>query len=1086
MKIYLQKNTSGVITKTALIAKKLNDCGVSRILIFSEDKITLSLELELAKVFDGGFMNVEVSTFKRYVSSKNQTAKMLSKESSCMAIRKIMSENASSDGESALYNFKSASSGTALVLYELISQISSANVQIDDLKNLIEQDKENMSPALLNKLQGVIFVFEKYKEFTKNNGVYDSSDYLGLMPEILKKDGELKDTFVILSGFSSMTKQRVQIIEEISRHAKGVVAVALGKKNSDVYTNETADKLKSLEPNSSLIYESEDATCENDLILEYLYNPCVFKKDFAFFKTDKISILEAHNLGEETEEIARSIVSQVKSGKKFSEISVAFGDLNSYLPYVIKYFSEYEIPYYVDKATTLDAHPVCDFIVNYLNLVKRNFAKEDFINFVRSPMFNVNFNLIDELVCYVNQYALTRKALKTPFTALHENLKEFEQLRKCAFEAFCYGEKAKTIGDFVDAIKNTIERVGVLENVEKCGRLLLNYGERARSEYNEKVGEKVISLLDSANVIGKEIPVKVNDFINVFLSGAKAVEISKIPLFKDAVCVGECKDVKIKSVKILYFAGLNGDVPFTKGDTALLTDGDLKELKGFKILVEPTISAVNKRERESVAVAMSSFSEKLILSYSDMSARGEATFKSEVISSISKIFGVKTNRPKELTSVRDGESLNYENLGYLFSAKTPAYKNLALLLEPFKKKDDCASTIINTFNVFSKEIEEKGKENRLNGLIESEKKQKHLENAKDLYFLDGYVSSTAIEKYFSCPYAGFVQNVLKLQEVKDGQMKVYETGTLLHELTEKYVKNISKVADERSSDELVEELFNEIWQAEEYKYYLESARYKHSFEDLKKEGKRVCFAIFNSYQNSDFSPYLLEVAFDDDKHFKAIKLNAKSGQYKIRGKVDRIDKFQDKIRVVDYKTGRIDAHDEKFYVGTKLQLFLYLNAFVKDGLSPAGAYYFPVKDGFNESESANYKMQGSTINDHEVFVASDNNIVQNRSSEYIPVKLNKDGSADSHSHALESDEFDKYLKYAVKVSENGVDEMVSGYISPTPYKGSCEYCKYGALCGFSVENGDKERCVKKINKETIINAVDYQENLENCKEKENE
>ena len=69
--------------------------------------------------------------------------------------------------------------------------------------------------------------------------------------------------------------------------------------------------------------------------------------------------------------------------------------------------------------------------------------------------------------------------------------------------------------------------------------------------------------------------------------------------------------------------------------------------------------------------------------------------------------------------------------------------------------------------------------------------------------------------------------------------------------------------------ECEEELFNEIWQAEEYKYYLESARYKHSFEELKKEGKRVCFAIFNSYQNSDFSPYLLEVAFDDDKHFKA-------------------------------------------------------------------------------------------------------------------------------------------------------------------------------------------------------------------------
>ena len=42
------------------------------------------------------------------------------------------------------------------------------------------------------------------------------------------------------------------------------------------------------------------------------------------------------------------------------------------------------------------------------------------------------------------------------------------------------------------------------------------------------------------------------------------------------------------------------------------------------------------------------------------------------------------------------------------------------------------------------------------------------------------------------------------------------------------------------------------------------------------------------------------------------------------------------------------------------------------------------------------------------------------------------------------------------------------------------------MCGFSTDNGDKERQVKKIDASVIINAVDYEEKRLNCKENENE
>ena len=1086
MNVYLQPTTSSVISKTASIAKDLHISGASKILIFSEDKITLSLELELAKAFGGGFMNVDVSTFKRYVSSKNHSAKMLSKESSVMIIRKIMSDSANEDGLK-IFNFNKSGTGTALVLYELISQISSAGVTVEDLELLMERDKENVSLALSNKIKGVIYVIKKYKEFTEKESVYDSSDYLGLMPQLLQEDGELKDTHVILSGFSSMTKQRTEIVEQIKRLAKGVSCVALGMQDCDAYTFETLSKLKSIDDGLIIKYGRENCVFEGEIIAKNLFNPAVYKKDFKSCETDKIFITEARNLSEETEDIARSIVSEIKNGKRYKDIAVAFGSVDVYLPYISKYFSEYEIPYYVDKAKTLDAHPICDFVTSYLKLLKRNFYKEDFINFVRSPMFDVDLYKTDELIKYVNEHAMTRKVLKRPFVYENERLLEFESMRQAVYDCFCYGENVKTISDYVKCIKLLFDRVKVFENVKKCGEKLLNYGERAQAEYNEKAGEKVLSLLDEMTVIGGDVALSISDFISVFLSGAKAVEITKIPLFKDAVYVGECKDVKIKSVKILYFAGLNGDVPFTKGDTALLTDGDLKELKGFKILVEPTIFTVNKREKESVTVAMMSFTEKLYLSYSNMGARGEVWIKSDVVSSISKIFNIKAKRPKTVKGLLSSKTLNFEDLRYLFSAKSPSLKGVALLSEPSSSGNKIASRIVDAFYSFSNGNQETFKSSRLIEEISNQKCEKRLENAQNLTFLDGYVSSTAIENYFHCPYSHYVQNNLKLQEVKDGQMKVYETGTLLHALTEKYVQNLKKVQDKLSSDCLVDQLLDEILSSEDYSYYLDNATYKYAFKELKKEGKRVCYAIYSSLKDSSFEPYLLEASFDDDHEFKAIKLKVKNGEYKIRGKVDRIDKFQDNIRIIDYKTGKIESQDEKFYVGTKLQLYLYMNAFIKDGLNPAGAYYFPVKDSFDDSaDSATYKMRGTTVDDVDVFVASDNNIIENRSSKHFPVKLLKDDSADRNSHAISKQDFLKYLKYAVKVSEQGVEEITSGYITPSPYKGSCEYCKYGGMCGFSTDNGDKERQVKKIDASVIINAVDYEEKRLNCKENENE
>ena len=232
----------------------------------------------------------------------------------------------------------------------------------------------------------------------------------------------------------------------------------------------------------------------------------------------------------------------------------------------------------------------------------------------------------------------------------------------------------------------------------------------------------------------------------------------------------------------------------------------------------------------------------------------------------------------------------------------------------------------------------------------------------------------------------------------------------------------------------------------------------------------MCYAIYNSLKDSSFTPYLLEASFGDNQNYKPIKLNSKNGEYKLHGKVDRIDKFNDKIRVIDYKTGSIDSSDESFYTGRKIQLYLYMNAFTQNGLIPSGAYYFPVHDGFEKKADRNYLMKGKTVDTQEVIMATDNNLQSGTKSQHVSVAINKDGKVSKNSATLNESEMQNYLKYAIKIAEKGVDEITSGFIEPSPYIGACTYCQYGGMCGFDLKSC-AERVAKKITKQTIVSAV---------------
>ncbi len=1069
MKIYLGDTTQKIVSITGEVVKNLIDSG-KKCVVFSEDKITLSLEIEIASRLGGGFFDVEVLTFKRYISSKNSVSKVISKESSVMMIRKIITEV-----KSELSSFKRAvtTPNMALVLYELISQLESAKISPQDLQNLLDNGAE-LQPALLSKIKDVITVYKEYDQRIKDMSLYDSNDYLSLMPDIVKNDESLKNSAVIIAGFQSVTRQRYDVFEALYKTSKSFHAVIPYDSESELFTGETFDRLNKICKRPTVVNRCGNLPEEAEFIKKNLFNPLVLAEDFKPLKTNNVTINQSVDALSEAEWLAKDLLLEIRNNNlRFNDITVAVGSLEDSLPSIEKTFKDYGVPYFVEKSTALSEHPVCDFIVALLDFQRKGFLASDFVKIIGSSLFIKDKKIADKFINYIYANTINRRSFKTPFTAPNEHIEIFENLRQKVMSASEKLSKAKTVSDYVDGLRFALSTFNVYDNLNALSIVLKNLGNEILSDYNKKIEQKLNVLFDEMNFILSSSLISALDFKNLFLSGAMGTSISAIPILSDAVYVGECKDVKVRSAKILYAVGLNGDVPFTQSDTALLSDGDLSVLDGFNVIVEPKIKSVNLREKESVLTTLISFTQKLKLSYSNEKFDGTENFKSDAIKSLEKLFAVKTTGSTIKGYV---EELSKEEL---ISDISSAFVNDAVSLmeiaksyQGYKNSDLGVLSKIASFYKAVETLNRVELKKKADFLLTGEKSERTIDKGDNLSVRGKEISASVLETYFSCPYQNYGKYVLRLKETPVLEVKVNETGTLLHEVNERFVKDIDKVSDKISSDNLVSDIFDKISKDEKYKKYFSSNKLLFTLENLKKESKRVCFSIYSSLKYSSFVPSGYEVGFGVGKDIDPITLDAFSGTANVKGVVDRVDRYNDYVRVIDYKSGNVYSDEESFYTGKKIQLYLYMNAFVSDKVKPAGAYYYPVQNKYL-SEEFNFSMLGKTVNTSEVIYATDNTLSAGEKSKVVSVSINKkDGLPSKNSAVLSPIDMDKYIKYAKLVSAQGVDEIRSGFITPSPYDGACKYCQFGGMCGFCEEEGGSYRKVEGVGVETITGAVD--------------
>lgn len=1047
---YTAPTTGAALEKLKDIIAENERAGKNTV-IFCEDRLTLAAERAVCAAA-GGTFSASVYTFARFLSAeKGKCANILTSQGSAMVIRKLIE-----DMRGELTMFKKLSSPTAAQdIYDTIALLYSSRVSPDDLSAVSAP-----SAVLEGKIRDLEKLYRAYSDYLEKSGSMDRNRYLAMLPEVILKSRAIIGAEVIFLGFQAFTHSVSECAAACMEAAKNVTGLFIGG-SAEVYVNEAAASFQGAARqfggcNVKTIKSSLGAEAERmrthifDADAFHLKNP---------LPTSAVTIFEGRDEEDEIEYIAAEIIKHVfEGGVRYQAISLMLPDLEGYRPIVERVFSQYAIPYYLDKSYALSEHPVCSFIEGYLACARDGCTAQSLFSVVTSPLFSLDEDdggrklgegekrkIKDLFVNYVLRLAAYRGGVKRqPDEKILTSLGLDAQAVKLIREPFLRSLKripSKGRGEqFCAALR------GVLKDFD-AQKTLSAMSENFSADYpslsalSARAYDSVLSVLDEAERLTSGQEMTVREFSAVLKSGFSAAELSLIPPKQDAVFVSDLLSTNNIGSRIIFAAGLTGDVPATSQDTAVLTDRDLDSLDALNIKISPKISQVNNRSRETAGLNLCAFKDKLYLTY-PVRKGGEECGVSEAVLYAQALFCAPSGEKLRPVTARMAAK-NTQNLRYICARPVPAVERLAGETSPVVRS-----------SVYSL-LQKNGYGEQAAQAIEEEPADIKVREASKLY--GNSFTPTALESYFACPYKCFMLRGLKLAEREEGVMRPLDCGNFIHSVLQKvFAPSVNGLTDSQDVADRAKEESEKLLSSPKYSALTSDKRGEYSAQALIEEAVEVCLGAFEQLKNSSFRVAEVE---------KTCRL-ALDGGTSLYGRIDRVDDCGDMVRVIDYKTGATDNSAASYYMGLKLQLPVYLLASA-DGRRAVGAYYFPAKVEYEEQHDGVFRLKGYMDGSEDVVKSSDSTVKEKQKSSYVDAYLN----GRQVESALSREDFADFLLYSSLVARKGAEEMSGGNASPSPAEGACNRCPLAGSCGFAVGLDGEERKKAKVDCRAIAGIV---------------
>ncbi|MBR5321007.1 MAG: PD-(D/E)XK nuclease family protein [Clostridia bacterium] len=1055
-----------------------NESG--KVIIIVPDQFSFETERGMLELLGNEKINnIEVLSFSRIAERLLRDYRKITKKSADDATRAVLMSMAIESLQDKLVYYKKYQKNP-LLINELLSfnnELKTCCITANQLSQTAEKVKK---PTFAKKLDELSLIFQCYDAFMSKN-FHDDSLNLDMLADLLCEVTYFKGKTVFVDAFTWFSAQEHKILERI-------IATA-----DDMYITFCCDTTRN-NGEYELFY---NAMCEirklraaanrvNVKIApeKILYADKAYKSDALDFLeenifdiTDKkyetdcnsISLVPCRNKNDECDFVASEIKRLVREENyRYRDIAVIERTQDTYKKQLMSSFRKYGIDCFPDNRQPILSQPLMAFMLSLFDILTEGFNSEYVLRFLKTGLYGFTIEEISLIEEYVLMWRTKQSEWKNEWTGNPEGFGvEFNDYSE---------QKLKTINDLrarivgpVIALKNkitetngeTISRelfaflrnAGVDDNLKKFTIQLLNSGEDDLALEQGKIWRILTEILDSLCSATGGSAITLKRYRELFEIIVSTKDIGQIPNGVDEVIIGSADRIKSTAPKAVFIVGANAGIfPVMSSSGAILNDIERCELQTNGIDIVSNIAYNSVLEKFIAYRAMTLATDKLYVSYSSVDSTAEALTPSELVFEINRLF---ENKVKVIT---------HDTLSLVESRKT-AFSALA-------SESDKNSTLGSTlYEYFTKE----GAQEELNMLSKMSKKEFQIKDsdlATELFGKSMYISASKTEKYYLCPFSYFCEYGIKAQPRREAQMDPAQTGTLIHEVLEIFLKENPKDKFIKFTTDEIKEKVNKIidnYVVEKLSGYENQPKsFRRTMMLLKERSLKLVMQLIDEFSNCEFVPVNFELNINNDGDILPYLINLDNGgTVKIIGKVDRVDAYSTPdntfVRIVDYKTGGKTFDLGEVFAGLNMQMLIYLFAIWQNGeelyknVTPAGIFYFQAITArasetskglsrhsdmkvINKNLKDKFRMSGMVLNNIDVITAME----KNAEGVYIPAVINDDGSVSGNVISLKSIE---RLKNKVnELIKDMASDLQSGVIRALPTENGCRYCRYNDVC----------------------------------------
>lgn len=1070
-------------------------------IVLVPEQFTMQTQKDLVSMHQRhGIMNIDVLSFARlaYRVFEETGAKklpVLDDEGKNLILRKI-----AGDYEDKLTvlrgNIKKL--GYITEVKSVISEFTQYDIGEEELDAMLKTlDEES---RLYYKLKDIQLLYSGFQDYLRERYI-TKEELLDVLSHQVKKSELLKNSVIVLDGFTGFTPVQNRLMLELMRQCKEVWVTVTMDERENPYSYKHPYQLFGLSKQmvTTLIrLAREDHIPVEEPVCLYGYPVKRFEKnrELAFLErnifrygagkyekaTENLEIHVAGNPREEARAVAEGIRELVRKEKyRYREIGVIVSDMNTYGDYLEQAFALYGIPVFMDHKRSILLNSFVEYLRSLLNMAEKNFSYESVFRFLRTNLAGFTYEEVDELENYViglgihgykgwqNRWIRRIKGME------EEELDRLNHYRVKLVEKvdnlmFVLKQKRKTVKDITMAVYEFMVKENMQERLKRTEEEFQESGELALAKEYSQVYRIIIELFDKfVELLGEE-QVGLSEYCKLLDAGLEEARVGVIPPSVDQVVAGDVQRTRLKDIRALFFVGANDSfLPGALLRTGLLSERDREKFKQ----ADYTLSAGGKEkayvQKFYLYMNLTKPSEKLKIYYSKVSADGKSLRPSYLIQELLRLYPELQICDEENRQILKRELTEKTGIEYLIHGLQE--KNLDALWQEL-------------YTWYQKDPKWKEKVDSLLRAWYYRRPEDPLsENvAKRLYGENFEGSITRMERYASCAYAHFLAYGLRLKERQVYEFKAVDLGNVCHSALELFSKKASEaggwtVLTEEQQRELIDECVEEAITDYGNSVLYSSARNEQLIVRMKQMLERTVWALTNQLKAGDFVPEAYELRF-------------------FGGKIDRVDVCETDdqvyVKVMDYKTGSKAFDIVALYHGLQLQLMIYMDAAVafqkkrhpEKEIVPAGVFYYRIQDPLvdktedkEEAERAilkQLKPDGVIPFESEILKHLDH--ATSGESLAVPVKYNKNGSVSGYSKVVTGEDFSAMMAHARKRMEDARTRILNGEIGALPYKrgqeSGCDFCPYRQVCGFDVKiPGYEYRDIGKMGKEEAMEAM---------------